>query len=622
MVSRFKRRFWFFLLMFVLCLNCPGYPKSIKVENLPASHDMDRVERDYGDTPLTLGATDADGDCVDSACLDSLKDTVKCNKCVDLEEKCPGCCLEDVNTGGKKVRCPDKDSSNKSICGVSQFYETDCDLEDCEDKVKDINYYDNDNCRIKCRDYKYKSSSVCGKADPKIEGTSGELIDDYERTYGLQRAGCPDEDSDLLAPDNDDCSLVKDTEGKGLDRKWKCEVPGIIPEFAKKYVNESLCSPDSSLTFTYKPDSSWGYGDYYAVTKVEPNCAASYECSSSCSIQSCSKDKDGDCYKDKECPPSSCVPKNCHTKEESVCSYSCVSGTACATADKSTYDCECDNSRNDQCTPDSCKPSCSRKGCEETCSNECTINTCQSASNTYYVYVLSDKYKGYIKECVKQADEYEKCINEFDCCREGVCPEKTDGKECNPGFDANCDLKKCEKLVCYYSDCKEYIGKEKTESCAHLASDANDCMSKHKDCFEEIDPEKIKYDFVARRGDSLTIIWQIDVKSANDEDAEGVNFYTLVKVFELDGDKNPTGDPVHTSMMNVKNLEANFTIYGTTNTGVDSGELKAGKFYRVRVYYFLPNAEFCDKDKKCEGCAAVNEVEVSYISLTLVRARE
>ena len=75
-------------------------------------------------------------------------------------------------------------------------------------------------------------------------------------------------------------------------------------------------------------------------------------------------------------------------------------------------------------------------------------------------------------------------------------------------------------------------------------------------------------------------------------------------------------------MMNVKNLESNFTIYGTTNTGVDSGELKAGKFYRVKLYYFLPNAEFCDKDKGCEDCIAVNEVEVSYISLTLVKVRE
>ena len=181
----------------------------------------------------------------------------------------------------------------------------------------------------------------------------------------------------------------------------------------------------------------------------------------------------------------------------------------------------------------SCNLSCGSDGCSSSCTSSCS-----AASEDYYVYVLSDKYQEYIKECIKQADEYEKCINEFDCCRDGVCPKKTDGGECSPGFDVNCEKEKCEELVCYYSDCERYIGDEKTKSCAQLASDANDCMSEHKYCFQEIDSEKIKYDFVARRGDSLSIIWQIDAKSADDEDAEGVNFYTLVKVFELDGDKN------------------------------------------------------------------------------------
>ena len=102
---RFKGRFLFFLLIFGLYLSCPGYSavKSINIKNLPANQDMDRVERDYGDTPLTLGVTDADGECVKSDCLDLLNETAKCNKCVDLEEKCPGCCLEDdPDAGGRK----------------------------------------------------------------------------------------------------------------------------------------------------------------------------------------------------------------------------------------------------------------------------------------------------------------------------------------------------------------------------------------------------------------------------------------------------------------------------------------------------------------------------------------
>lgn len=204
------------------------------------------------------------------------------------------------------------------------------------------------------------------------------------------------------------------------------------------------------------------------------------------------------------------------------------------------------------------------------------------------------------------------------CCQEGACPEETDSEgDCSPGFDLNCDLDSCENRLCdeYADMCKNYTSATKIKSCAQIASDANSCLVDNTDCFREIDPD-FKYDFVSRGGESLTVIWQIINKPVA-RDVSGVNFYTLVKIFNKDEDK--TEPAAHTSMMNVKSLEAAFSIYGTTS--ISKGELEAGKSYRARAYYFLPEAEFCKPE--CETCASGTiEVELSHMSLILLRVRE
>ncbi len=571
----FKKRLWFMLIVFLVYLSSPGYPKSIKMKNLPASQDMESYSREYDEGELTKEAIEC------SACKDDMNDTAKCNKCVELNDACPDCCLTDDL---EAVRCTE-DESEDYECGLSPFGNADnCEPVVCGDQ-------DTNDCFAECKD-----GSGC-----ESEGTGGEPKSS-KTPYGLQRRGCPVEDSKDLAPNDDSCTKVS---GSGLDRIWKCPSDGLKPKFADNYLDKSQCLLDSDLTFTHsKPDSTWGYGDYYAVTKVSPACTSSDSCSQSCS-GSCEKKK-------KNCVGQACNPPDCIPKCPDACSYTCVSA-ACTTPDQSTSDCVCSAS---QCSTPSCTPSCSSSCGSNGCSSLCA-SSCFPDSDTYYVYVLSDKYKEYITECIDKADTYEECADRVHCCQKGACPDEVKGKnkKCNSGFEANCDLAHCENRACYSSDCADYTGIENKKSCAQLASDANGCLVDNKNCFMEIDSD-FYYNFVAKSGDSLTIIWQI-VNEQSNQDVSGVNFYTLVKVFKTEMDK--VEPAAHTSMMNVKSLEAAFSIYGTTH--VKRGELESGKSYRVRVYYFLPNVKSCND--LCETCAAAeNEVELSQMSLTLVRVRE
>jgi len=604
---KMKKGLWFFLLVFSVYLSHPGYTatKSINIKDLPANQDMDMASQEYGEGEKTLGVTDDGGDCIGSECLESLNETAKCNKCVELQDACPDCCLTDNTSGDKVVKCSEGDDNGDYVCEAAPFDEDSCDPVVCN----------KDKCFSECSNYAYEQFEDDGKTQTacyETKGTAGE-VDSSAKPRRWQKRGCPEKDSADLAP-NGSCSPIGT--GSGLDRKWKCTSDWLKPKFAVDYIDKSLCAPDSDLTFTNsKPDSTWGYGDYYAVTKVSPLCDEDDTCESECSV-SCKVKKDScsPVYPDTDmCSPSACTPE-C----PDACSYSCVSGTACEDGkeDKSTSDCSC--AAEASCTPRPCDTECSTK-CWNRCSNSCPSG-CEASSDDYYVYVLSDKYQKYIKECIDKANEYEECADSAHCCQEGACPDELDGEDkCNPGFEANCDSANCEKRVCpaYVSMCEAYTGTGTITSCAQLASDANGCLVDHKDCFKEIDEDFPYHDFVARSGESLTIIWQI-VNKPPEEIVSGVNFYTLVKVWELDSSGETDGKLVHTSMANVKSLEAAFSIYGTTY--VPGKDLEAGKLYRAKVYYFLPNAEFCDPN--CETCAATNEVELSYLSLIVLRVRE
>lgn len=585
---RFKRRSWFFLLLFGLYLSCPGYPavKSIKVKNLPANQDMDMASQEYG---KGTGAGEKKLEALDCPdCNDGLNDTAKCNKCVELQDACPDCCLRDSNT---VVRCTEKDTSGDYKCKVALFDEDSCDPVVCN----------KDKCFSECSNYAYEQFEDDGKTQTACYGTKGTAgeVDSSAKPRRWQKRGCPEKDSADLAP-NSSCSLVGT--GTGLERKWKCSRGDLQPKFGG-------CDPDSASGLI-KPSSN----TYYVITKATPSCTSS--CFTSPCTSDCSSPSTGCSVK------SACTP-SCSSSCDPSCVPSCYSGNCSEAESSCSATCSSDCTTNGSCWPSCSKEeSCPPKG---KCSSWCTKSSCNTGCSSscepeavFYIYALSWEFKDYIKDCISYADTYEECVDRVNCCEKGACPDELDSNDkCNPGFEANCA--NCDKRVCpeYAAICADYTGLTTTKSCAQLASDANGCLVDHKDCFKEIDEDFPYHDFVARSGESLTIIWQI-VNKPPEEIVSGVNFYTLVKVWELDSSGETDGKLVHTSMMNVKSLEAAFSIYGTTH--VPWEDLEIGKLYRAKVYYFLPNAKFCYTN--CETCAAANEVELSYMSLIVLRVRE
>lgn len=608
MVNRLRKGLWFMLIVSLVYLSSPGYPDSKKtIHNLPVNQDMGVFSKRYSEGEKILEVM-KQSDCED--CWSTLNDAAKCKRCVRLRENCGDCCLTEDKEGKKTVKCGVKDDKEYNYnCGAVPFEDDACDPIVC----------DTDRCNTKCRDYKYDADSPCNGVE-EGKGTEGE-VDDSAKPLRWQRKGCPEEDSEDLAPEGADCELVQDT--AGLNRKWKCLSDGLKPKFAEQYytlTDGSSCLPDSDadLDGIAKPDASWGYGDYYAVTKVSTVCEKQTDqcegfCGGSCEAAG----------KNKSCSPNSCDPDDCTPACPEHCEYSCVLGTACVSEDLSTKDCICSGSQcpTARCTPN-CNPECGSEGCSSTCSSPCLPNV------PYYVYVLSKKYQDYIEKCIAYADNYDACMDRVNCCKKGVCRDevvkRNDGTYgCNPGSSENCDTADCGKRICYADDCADFGA---AASCAQTSSDANGCLIYHPDCFKEMD-SAFFYPYVARSGDALNIIWQVVTKEPA-KVVDGLNFYTLVKVWKLDADGNPE-KAVHTSMMNVKSLEASFSIYGTTN--VPKVDLEGGASYQARLYYFLPPREFCmpkceclagDADCEAEACEDTNNIELTYLSLILQRIRE
>ena len=565
-----KNKGWLFLLLiFIACPSPWVYSANRSINNLPPSQDMVTVNREYASQERILGVTDGTGSCIGATCQDSLNDTAKCNKCVDLQEDCPNCCLgkadgsgsddgKTVGSGEEVINCTNAQSA-KYICDAVPFGDTDkCDLVECPE----------DSCAGECTNYTYDSQSGC--SDTK--GTGGEPKSGAT-PYGLERKGCPND----LTPSG--CSVYSadgNTEfvnKAGPDSIWECPHSGN--QSSSLTPQKTPCDIDSS-TGLITPESDYYQADEYVW-------GHDYSCSG---IKCC-----GCSYQDPGQP--SCDSKSAACSDTK--SYSC--NDSCCTAKGS-------------CTPPP-------KGkCDPPCISTCTASVICIATPkiTAVRYKLASDFKNYITSCVSKSDDYEKCADRVNCCQQGVCPAEEDEEgKCNSGFALNCDLTKCEKRLCYYTACQKYTGK----SCAGYSSDAQGCLVDKKNCFEEIDPS-FKYDFVARSAEALTITWQIVTASTSKTVSKGVNFYTLVKVWKLDVN-GVTGDPVHTGMMNVKSLEAAFSIYGTTHIPVST--LTSGAKYRVSVYYFLPGNPLCNTD--CDpDCSTGNELELNYISLTLIRTRE
>lgn len=587
------------LIVFLAYFSSPGYPdsKTKTIHNLPVNQDMSvRSWRTSEDEKIVLEAMEQ-SDCPD--CWTKLNNATECRRCVELREDCQNCCFSDENPATRIIKCTEEDTSEDYKCKSELFDRDECDLVVCDEEDDNGNY--TSDCMSKCADYEgYESGSAC--VEEKQTGGKPKTSE----PYGLQRRGCPEKDSEDLAPDGS-CSLVET--GTGLERKWKCSRGDLQPKFGG-------CDPDSASGLI-KPSSN----TYYVITKATPSCTSS--CFTSPCTSDCSSPSTGCSVK------SACTP-SCSSSCDPSCVPSCYSGNCSEAESSCSATCSSDCTTNGSCWPSCSKEeSCPPKG---KCSSWCTKSSCNTGCSSscepeavFYIYALSREFKDYIKDCISYADTYEECADRVHCCEKGACQDisaknkKTEEYKCAAGFSGNCV--DCVKRVCYHDDCAEFtaIGAEK--SCPQLASDVHSCLveKKNSECFKEIKTNNKPFysSYVASSNDALNIIWQI-TSTSSDKDVKGLNFYTLVKVFKLDASGNREEPPAHTSMANVKSQEAAFSIYGTTN--VAKGKLLEGASYRVYLYYFLPPGEFCDV--KCETCKNDTTIELTYVSLILQRVRE
>lgn len=588
MVNRLRKGLWFLLIVFLAYFSSPGYPDSKKktIHNLPVNQDMGTRfwRHSEGGERIVLEAMEQ-SDCPD--CWTTLNNAIRCRLCVELREDCKDCCFSDKNPATGIIKCTEEDTSENYVCKSELFDRDDCDQVVCESAK----------CNTKCTNYdEYEADSPCQGV---LE--TGGAVDSSANERRWQRKGCPEKDSEDLAP-NGNCQQVEVGTKTGLERIWECDASDYQPKF-------SGCDPETASGLL-KPAGYYSF--VRIVTYCEPDCAQN-ECYADCPATST-----GACEK----PSGSCMPSCTPTCSAEISSGSSPgAGAKCAPSG-------CGVSQ-------SCTASCINEGgacIAQECSSACGASFCESYSSrrdgspsTFYVYTLSEEFKDYIEECIDYTDEYDACKDRLNCCEKGVCQDiymesiVTQEYECAPGFSENCE--DCEKRKCYYDDCAEFTAVGAENSCPQLASDVHSCLTKEENsgCFKEvkIGDEPFYYSYVASSNDALNIIWQV-VSSSPDKDVKGFNFYTLVKVFKLDASGNPEEKPAHTSMANVKSQEAAFSIYGTTN--VPKGKLLEGASYRVYLYYSLPPGEFCDED--CETCKNGATIELTYVSLILQRVRE
>ncbi len=578
-----KKNIFILLLALIVFLNSPAYPKSRDISYLPSDTNMVVVRKDYAE-PLELKQLDL------RECSDLFKGVASCRKCAKLQKECPDCCLVEDDDGNKRTMCGKNDPEGDYDCDEPPFQTDVLQGYECSQTACGTKFGDNED--EECRDkLKCKEDGSVSSGSP----------------YGLQRRGCPEGDSEDLAPSGN-CEKVGD--GEGVNREWECDKDDYSPKF-------SGCEPDGSSGLV-KPS------EYYSVVRIETICF--HRCEPNECYADCPATSKGACkYSTRTCMPS-CTPI-CEAKISS--GFSSGAGaectpSGCGVSQSCTASCI---DEKDTCTAGKCSSPCGASFCKSYSSRW------SSSPSTFYVYELSPEFKEYITDCTNYADVYETCEDRVTCCQKNVCPSEDKDES---GFEKNCtNGNSCEeRRGCINAGfCDEGVSEGKCIDNVRLAAECLVDKETDSDTANDLSLEissDVRYEFAARSNESLTIDWQVVLEkldSGEVEDMEGISFYTFVRVEEVGAAAGTP--PVHISMLTIRDMENAFSIYGLTN--VPKGRLASGKKYVVKIHYFFPKSVECKKvvelaDKEDEVYVTeeveTQEVKVRQLFLNIVRIRE
>lgn len=279
------------------------------------------------------------------------------------------------------------------------------------------------------------------------------------------------------------------------------------------------------------------------------------------------------------------------------------------------------NSSNWYCQTDKISPA---KPCSSSIIRDCTAysnwdkaynitsendtSICQPLSMTApcYKYIPKPEFEACILNCVQEADRWEDIYYQYN---RGMLGDKVCGQygNCTSGFSKNCDVDKCQKKIELQCLTNYTIGQ-----CAGYERTLREyLLGARSDVYQQIDPG-FKYKFVARNGERYMVGWQVlcDVikPEKTDPDKEKFNFYTMIKVFEVD---NAGGEKLaYESIAHQKSLGSTFYINAQTGFSQAEQNLMPGRSYVVRLYYYLP----------WDGSTLL-EVKVSILQMILYRTK-
>lgn len=211
---------------------------------------------------------------------------------------------------------------------------------------------------------------------------------------------------------------------------------------------------------------------------------------------------------------------------------------------------------------------------------------CDSFGPDCYMYKARDEFVDCIDRCVQEANNWEQTYYDYNNGTLGtaVCGEYGN---CTAGFTRHCGKDKCEQkiaLKCTSDYTKAKCGGYEKELQEYL-------LALKSDAFNEIDPS-LKYSFVARNGERYMAGWQVlcDVvlPDKNDPDKDKYNFYTMIKVFEVDNTGKESSRPLYESIIHQKSLGSTFYINAQTGFSQKKQGLKPGHSYVIRLYSYLP----------------------------------
>lgn len=221
---------------------------------------------------------------------------------------------------------------------------------------------------------------------------------------------------------------------------------------------------------------------------------------------------------------------------------------------------------------------------------ETNVNTGLCAKYRYQ-YTVNPAYQSCVDACNTYVENYRDCRQTVACCNKNVC----DG-----GFSASCTQEDCETRISSAA-CANYTASD----CAALENQVTECLDASGDCrqcFVDIDSDFV-YKFVAKSREKIVIIWQMtSTPLMEPEDNTKTYFYTMIKVID-----DESGETVHQSFVSQKNFSEAFSVFSATNV---SEGLEAGRRYRAKLYYFIPDLD--------EGL----KIEVNTVQMIVIRIRE